>query len=75
MAARVAHLCRLACIMLACVGVASGGCAGYRLGNNTLYAPNVRTVYVPIIQSDSFRTTPNIDIGERLTEAVCKEIE
>jgi len=52
-----------------------GGCAGYRFGNNTLYAPNVRTVYVPVFQSDSFRTTPGIDLGQRLTEAVCKEIE
>ena len=51
------------------------GCANYRFGNNTLYAPNVRTVYVPVFQCDSFRTTPAIDIGERLTEAVCKEIE
>ena len=51
------------------------GCAGYRFGNNTLYAPNVRTVYVPMFQCDSFRTTPAVDIGERLTEAVCKEIE
>ena len=54
---------------------AAAGCAGYRFGNNTLYAPNVRTVYVPVFQCDSFRTTPAIDIGERLTEAVCKEIE
>jgi len=60
---------------LAGLVVLAGGCAGYRFGNNTLYAPNVRTVYVPMIQSDSFRTTPSIDIGERLTEAVCKEIE
>jgi hypothetical protein len=52
-----------------------GGCAGYRFGNNTLYASNVRTVYVPVFQSDSFRTTPGIDLGQRLTEAVCKEIE
>jgi hypothetical protein len=51
------------------------GCAGYRFGNNTLYAPNVRTIYVPMVQSDSFRTTPSVDIGERLTEALCKEIE
>ena len=51
------------------------GCAAYRFGNNTLYAPNVRTVYVPMIQSESFRTTPGIDLGERLTEALCKEIE
>jgi hypothetical protein len=51
------------------------GCASYRFGNNTLYAPNVRTVYVPMIQSDSYRVTPGIDLGERLTEAVCKEVE
>ena len=51
------------------------GCAAYRFGNNTLYAPNVRTVYVPMIQSESYRTTPGIDLGERLTEALCKEIE
>ena len=61
--------------VLAAAAVLAGGCAGYRFGNNTLYAPNVRTVYVPMIQSDSFRTTPGIDLGERLTEAVCKEIE
>jgi RNase P/RNase MRP subunit p29 len=72
MNARVAR--RLACLMVPALIVATG-CATYRFGNNTLYASNVRTVYVPMIQSDSFRTTPSIDIGERLTEAVCKEIE
>ncbi len=46
------------------------GCAAYRLGNETLYAPDVTTVYVPMIESDSFRR----DLGERLTEAVVKEI-
>ena len=61
--------------MLASIAGAAAGCANYRFGNNTLYAPNVRTVYVPVFQCDSFRTTPAIDIGERLTEAVCKEIE
>ena len=61
--------------VVAAVGLAATGCASYRLGNNTLYAPNVRTVYVPMFQSDSFRTTPNVDVAERLTEAVCKEIE
>ena len=71
MPARGVRHCRLGfCLLLVC-----GGCAGYRFGNNTLYAPNVRTVYVPIFQSDSFRTTPSIDMGQRLTEAVCKEIE
>jgi hypothetical protein len=60
-----------------CLGAlaAAPGCAGYRFGNNTLYAPNVRTVHVPMFQSDSFRTTPAIDIDVRLHEAVCKEIE
>lgn len=47
------------------------GCAAYRVGNGTLYAPDVATVYVPMIESDSFRR----DLGERLTEAVIKEIE
>jgi RNase P/RNase MRP subunit p29 len=57
------------------IAIFGAGCANYRFGNNTLYAPNVRTIYVPMIQCDSYRTTPAIDIGERLTEAVCKEIE
>lgn len=47
------------------------GCAGYRSGAGSLYAPDIHTVYVPMIESDSFRR----DLGERLTEAVVKEIE
>ncbi|MCC6493036.1 MAG: hypothetical protein IT424_08440 [Pirellulales bacterium] len=47
------------------------GCAAYRVGNGSLYAPDVTTVYVPMIESDSFRR----DLGERLTEAVIKEIQ
>ena len=47
------------------------GCAVYQVGNQTLYAPDVETVYVPIIESNSFRR----DLGERLTEAVIKDIE
>lgn len=62
-------------VLLAGLACIVAGCANYRFGNNTLYAPNVRTVYVPVFQCDSFRTTPAVDIGERLTEAVCKEIE
>jgi hypothetical protein len=62
-------------LVIATIAFVVSGCAGYRFGNNTLYAPNVRTIYVPVFQSDSFRTTPGIDLGERLTEAVCKEIE
>ena len=49
----------------------SVGCAGYRAGAGSLYPPDIQTVYVPIFESDSFRRT----LGERLTEAVMKEIE
>ncbi|MBN1852272.1 MAG: LptE family protein [Pirellulales bacterium] len=48
-----------------------GGCATYRVGARSLYAPDVTTVYVPVFESDSFRP----DLAERLTEAVVKEIE
>lgn len=51
--------------------VGLSGCASYRIGNQTLYAPDVSTVYVPMIATTSFRR----DLGERLTEAVVKEIE
>jgi hypothetical protein len=47
------------------------GCAGYRMGADSLFPPNVRTVYVPMFESNSFRR----NFGERLTEAVVKEIE
>jgi len=47
------------------------GCAGYQVGTSSLYSPHVRTVYVPMFQSASYRR----NLGERLTEAVMKEIE
>jgi hypothetical protein len=47
------------------------GCAGYQLGNKSLYRPEIRTVHVPVFESASFRRF----LGERLTEAVVKEIE
>ncbi len=49
----------------------SAGCIGYHVGTGSLYAADVATVYVPMIESDSYRR----DLGERLTEAVVKEIE
>ncbi len=48
-----------------------GGCAGYQIGNKTLFPQDIRTVYVPMFQSNSFRR----NLGERLTEAVVKQIE
>src|SRR2546423_402984 len=47
------------------------GCAGYQLGNRSLYRPDIRTVHVPMVQSDSYRRY----LGERLTEAIVKEVE
>ena len=58
-------------MLIACGVTLCAGCAAYRVGNGTLYAPDVATVYVPMIESDSFRR----DLGERLTEAIVKEIE
>ena len=51
--------------------VALTGCASYRLGHASLYRPDIRTVHVPVFQSESLRDR----LGERLTEAVVKEIE
>ncbi len=49
----------------------AAGCAGYFVGNATLFRPDLQTIYVPMFQSASFRP----GLGERLTEAVVKEIE
>lgn len=54
--------------LLVCLAL---GCAPYRFGTRNLYAPDISTVYVPVFSSNSFRP----DLGERLTEAVQKEIE
>jgi hypothetical protein len=46
-------------------------CSSYRAGNQTLFRTDIRTVYVPVFQSDSYRR----NLGEWLTEAVIKELE
>lgn len=51
--------------------LSSIGCACYRAGCDTLYPADIRTVYVPVFRSRSFRPF----LGERLTEAVIKEID
>jgi hypothetical protein len=51
--------------------IAASGCAAYRFGSESLYPADIQTVYVPMFQSDSYRR----DLAERITEAVCKEIE
>jgi len=51
--------------------IAPLGCAGYQVGTQSLYPAHIRTVYVLMFDSSSFRR----NLGERLTEAVMKEIE
>ena len=50
--------------------VAFGGCA-YRFGQQSLYPCDVRTIHVAMFDSISLRR----GLGERLTEAVVREIE
>jgi hypothetical protein len=61
----------LALLLLGLLAVANGGCFGYHMGARTLYSPDVQTVYVPMIMSNSYRR----QLGEWLTEAICKRIE
>lgn len=51
--------------------VSQTGCAGYQLGNNSLYNSNIRTIYIPIVRNDSFRPM----VGVQLTEALVKAVE
>jgi len=60
----------MVCALLAATLLA-GGCAGYQVGNRSLFPQDVYTVYVPVFESHSYRR----NLGERLTEAVVKEIE
>jgi len=63
---------RTAIAILCGLGIlTAAGCAGYQLGAQTLFPPDIHTVYVPMFESDSLRR----NLGERLTEAVVKEIE
>ncbi len=51
--------------------LAASGCHFYQFGNQGMYCSSVQTVYVEMFESDSFRKF----LGQRLTEAVVKEIE
>lgn len=44
---------------------------GYRVGTQSLYSPDVSTIYVPVFKSEGLRA----GTAERLTEAVVKRIE
>jgi hypothetical protein len=62
---------RRAVVAAAILVVTAAGCSTYQIGNRSLYPAHIRTVYVPTFESNSFRR----NLGERLTEAVVKEIE
>lgn len=47
------------------------GCRGYHVGNQFLYRNDIRSVHVRIFESDSYRRF----IGQRLSEAVVKQVE
>ncbi|MDR0328006.1 MAG: LPS assembly lipoprotein LptE [Planctomycetaceae bacterium] len=49
------------------------GCSGlgYQVGSQSLFGQDVRTVYVPMVETDPTRR----HLAERLTEAIGKEIE
>lgn len=57
--------------LILCGLLPGGGCAPYRMGHQALFTPEIRSVHVPIFRSVSFRP----GLGERLTEAVIKEIQ
>jgi hypothetical protein len=58
-------------LVFAALLLCTAGCARYQVGAQSLYSPDITTVYVPMIESHSLRRY----LGERLTEAVVKEIE
>jgi hypothetical protein len=68
---RISHSAFALLLALAFTFASLPGCAGYQVGQRSLYRPDIRTVHVPIVQSDSFRR----NLGERLTEQIVKAIE
>ncbi|MBR4975610.1 MAG: hypothetical protein IKY61_01055, partial [Thermoguttaceae bacterium] len=46
------------------------GCFGYNVGPRGLYDENIKTIFVPMVEADTYRAA----FGERLTEAICKKI-
>jgi hypothetical protein len=64
-------LSRFCWLVLTAATSCTTGCAAYQVGPRAFFRPDIRTVHVPVFQSDSFR--PNL--GERLTEAVVQEIQ
>ena len=65
--------------VLLAVALLPAGCQnasvfGYRLGNDSLYDPNIRTVYVPTFNNRAFQTTPYRGMEVDITRAVVREL-
>ena len=58
-------------LMMMALAAGLPGCAGYQLGAASLYRPDIRTIYVPIIRNDTWRPW----LGVQLTEQVQKTIQ
>ena len=60
-------------ISLALLGVAIslGGCRAYRMGAPTMHRLEIRTIHIPVFESNSFRRF----LGQQLTEAVVKQVQ
>src|SRR5690349_14009551 len=69
MAVSSSSYCRLSTAL--CLLLFSGCASGWQFGNRSLYRPDIATVHVPVVQSDSYRR----HLGERLTEMIVKEVE
>ncbi|MDO5581989.1 MAG: LPS assembly lipoprotein LptE [Planctomycetia bacterium] len=62
--------CFLLLILILPLIFCAAGCNGYQCGTRSLYRNEIKTVFVPMVQADSWRKA----LGERLTESVCKRI-
>ena len=47
------------------------GLGGYHVGSRSLFGQDIKTIYVPMVETDPTRR----HLAERLTEAICKRIE
>lgn len=70
---RVRVKAAFALALVAAFVAAFAGCGclrGYQVGPYGLYNTDIKTVYVQMVDADTYRTA----FGERLTEAICKKI-
>ena len=60
----------LAAVVASTVCLTLCGCFGYNVGPRGLYDEEIKTIFVPMVEADTYRAA----FGERLTEAICKKI-